>query len=248
MKPLKDKKKITTVVLLAAGTGSRLRPLTLDAPKCLTVVNNKPLIQHLLDTFRTQGVKKIIVVTGYLEHLIREYMNEHVQDMQMEYVFNADYETTNNIYSLWLARQAINEPFLLVESDLFFDAKLLNKMMYPNRIALSIRLPWMNGTTVSLDKNHQVDRFYMSTDTTEKQHYKTVNICSLSLDSWYKVLARLDNYIDKKNLNAYYEAVFLDLVANKTLFFEAVMFDENRWYEIDTTEDLDAAEKLFSTT
>ncbi|MBE9562292.1 MAG: NTP transferase domain-containing protein, partial [Proteobacteria bacterium] len=102
MKPLKSKNKITTVVLLAAGIGSRLHPLTLDSPKCLTVIKGKPILQHLLDTFRTQGIKKIIIATGYLEHRIREYMNQHAQNMQVEYVFNVDYQTTNNIYSLWL--------------------------------------------------------------------------------------------------------------------------------------------------
>lgn len=248
MKTLKNNKKITTVILLAAGAGSRLRPLTLNAPKCLTVIKGKPILQHLLDTFRTQGIKKIIVATGYLEHRIREYMNQHVQDMQVEYVFNVDYQITNNIYSLWLTRQAINEAFLLVESDLIFDAKLLNSMMYPDRIALSVILPWMNGTTVSLNQNNQVDTFHLSANTSNHQHYKTVNICSLSLKSWHKVLDKLDNYISAKNLNTYYEAVFSDLVADKSLVFEAVMFDENKWYEIDTIEDLNDAEKLLGTT
>ena len=244
----KNKKKITTVVLLAAGTGSRLRPLTLDAPKCLTVIKGKPILQHLLDTFRTQDIKKIIIATGYLEHRIREYMGQHAQDMQVEYVFNVDYQTTNNIYSLWLTRQVINEAFLLVESDLIFDTELLNSMMYPDRIALSTILPWVNGTTVSLNQNNQVDTFHMSANASNHRHYKTVNICSLSLKSWHKVLDRLDNYISAKNLNTYYEAVFSDLVANKSLILEAVIFDENRWYEIDTIEDLNAAEKLFGIT
>ena len=237
-------KKITTVVLLAAGTGSRLRPLTLEAPKCLTIIKGKPILQHLLDTFRLQGIKKIIIATGYLEHKICEYMDQHAQDMQVKYVFNVDYQTTNNIYSLWLTKQVINEAFLLVESDLIFDAELLNSMMYPDRIAVSIILPWMNGTTVSLNQNNQVDTFHLSANVSNHQHYKTVNICSLSLESWYKVLDRLDNYISAKNLNTYYEAVFADLTINKSLVFEAVIFDKNRWYEIDTIEDLDAAEKL----
>ncbi|CAC9457126.1 Phosphocholine cytidylyltransferase (EC 2.7.7.15) / Aspartate aminotransferase (EC 2.6.1.1) [uncultured Gammaproteobacteria bacterium] len=243
---MKVEQRITTVVLLAAGTGSRLRPLTLDAPKCLTMIKGKPILQHLLDTFRIQGIKKIIVATGYLEHRIREYLEQHASDMVIEYIFNANYQTTNNIYSLWLTRQVIQEDFILMESDLVFDSSLLDDMMYPNRIAVSNILPWMNGTTVSLDNNHKVNIFHMSANVLNNPHYKTVNICSLSLGSWYKVLDRLDNYISAKNLNTYYEAVFADLVANKTLSFEAIMFDEKKWYEIDTIEDLEAAEKLFS--
>ncbi|WP_225879324.1 hypothetical protein [Isorropodon fossajaponicum symbiont] len=86
----------------------------------------------------------------------------------------------------------------------------------------------------------------MSANISNNSHCKTVNICSLSLDSWYKVLDRLDNYISAKNLNTYYEAVFTDLVAKKTLSFEAIMFDEKKWYKIDTIEDLEVAEELFS--
>lgn len=124
-----------------------------------------------------------------------------------------------------------------MESDLIFDSSLLDSMMYPNQIALSNILPWMNGTTVSLNDDNKVNIFHMSANISNNPHYKTVNICSLSLDSWYKVLDRLDTY---------YESVFADLVAKKTLSFEAIMFDEKKWYEIDTIKDLEAAEKLFS--
>ncbi len=231
---------------MAAGTGSRLRPLTLDAPKCLTEVREKPILQHLLEAFRVQGIKKIIVATGYLEHRLREYLNEHAKDMKIECVFNIDYQTTNNVYSLWLTRQAINEPFLLVESDLVFDAELLADMMVPDRIAVSKVLPWMNGTTVSLDEDQRVQAFHMSAILSHDDRYKTVNICSLSLESWYNVLDRLDKYVSAKQLNRYYEAAFSDLVAEGKLSFDAIFFNEKRWYEIDSLEDLDAAEEHFN--
>ena len=132
-----NNKRITTVVLLAAGTGSRLRPLTDDVPKCLVEVNGQPILKHLLDAFRSQGIIKVIIATGYLEHRIREYCSVNASDLEIEYVFNADYQTTNNIYSLWLARQVIDDAFILVESDLVFDPEMLGEMVYPCRIAVS---------------------------------------------------------------------------------------------------------------
>lgn len=210
------------------------------------MVGGKPILQRLLDTFRIHGITKIIIATGYLEHRIRVYLDEHAGDMIIEYVFNADYQTTNNIYSLWLARQVINEPFVLVESDLVFDAEMFKDMVQPGRIAVSHILPWMNGTTVSLDNDNSVSTFHMSANPSKQKHYKTVNICSLSLEDWYKVLDRLDHYISAKNLNSYYEAALSDLIADKTLSFEAVIFKQDRWYEIDTMEDLEAADKLFN--
>ena len=237
--------RVKTALLLAAGTGSRLRPLTCDAPKCLTVVGGKSILERLVDNLRVQGVEKLIVVTGYLENCIREFLQQHKGDMQVEYVFNPDYQSTNNIYSLWLARKVLKEPFLLVECDLVFDPFMLNEMMQPNKIAISNILPWMNGTTVELNKGKGVTSFEVGQDENKLPRYKTVNIYSLSLDSWNKVVDRLGDYVLGERLGEYYEVVFSDMIADGTLNFDAVFFNENRWYEVDRIEDLIMAELMF---
>ncbi len=237
--------KITTALLLAAGTGSRLRPLTLDAPKCLTEVGGKPILERLIDNLRLQGFNRLVVVTGYLDSCIREFLHRNAPDMQVDYVFNPDYQTTNNIYSLWLARQQIQEPFLLIESDLVFDESMLDDMLQPDKIAVSNILPWMNGTTVELDARKSVSSFHVGHDIKDKPRYKTVNIYSLSLQSWQKTVERLNHYVSGERLGEYYEAVFAEMVADGTLSFDAVFFAENRWYEIDTVKDLDEAELIF---
>jgi len=237
--------RITTALLLAAGTGSRLRPLTLDAPKCLTEVSGEHILGRLLDTLRVQGIKRLVVVTGYLDRCVREYLEENAADMQLEYVFNPVYKTTNNIYSLWLAKKAIEEPFVLIESDLVFEASMLESMLLPDRIAVSNILPWMNGTMVELNANKAVKAFHVSHDVDDERRYKTVNICSLSSQSWQRVIAHLDRYIEDGRVNEYYETVFADMVADGSLEFDAVLFNENKWYEIDAMEDLHQAELMF---
>ena len=236
---------ITTALLLAAGTGSRLRPLTLDAPKCLTEVSGEPILARLLDNLRVQGIKRLVVVTGYLDHCVREFLEENAADMQLEYVFNPVYQTTNNIYSLWLAKKAIEEPFVLIESDLVFEASMLEPMLIADRIAVSNILPWMNGTMVELNADKAVKAFHVSHDVDDERRYKTVNICSLSLQSWQRVIARLDLYIEEGRVNEYYETVFAEMVADASLEFDAVLFNENKWYEIDAMEDLHQAELMF---
>lgn len=238
-------KQVTTALLLAAGTGSRLRPLTLNAPKCLTEVGGVPILGRLVDNLRSQGITRLVVVTGYLDHCIREFLQKNTPDMQVDYVFNPVYQTTNNIYSLWLARQAIQEPFVLIESDLVFHASMLKDLLTPDRIAISQLLPWMNGTTVELNNENSVAAFHTKRDITNNPNYKTVNIYSLSLQSWQKVIVQLDRYVADKRLGGYYEAVFADMVSNGTLAFDAVFFDKNQWYEIDTVADLHQAERLF---
>jgi choline kinase len=237
--------RISTALLLAAGTGSRLHPLTLDAPKCLTEVSGEPLLARLLDNLRVQGIERLVVVTGYLDHCVREFLEENAADMQLDYVFNPVYKTTNNIYSLWLAKKAIEEPFVLIESDLVFEASMLEPMLIPDRIAVSNILPWMNGTMVELNADKAVKAFHVNHDVDDERRYKTVNICSLSSQSWQQVIARLDRYIEDGRVNEYYETVFADMVADGSLEFDAVLFNENKWYEIDAMEDLHKAELMF---
>lgn len=237
---------ISTALLLAAGTGSRLRPLTLDAPKCLTEVGGKPILERLVENLRVQGITRLVVVTGYMDQSIVEFLQDNAADMQVEYIFNPDYQTTNNIYSLWLAREKIQEPFLLVESDLVFDASMLDEMIEPDKIAVSNMLPWMNGTTVEIDSSDRVNSFHVGHDIHDKPRYKTVNIYSLSLLSWQKTIDRLGEYISGERLGEYYEAVFAEMVEDGTIAFQAVFFPEKRWYEIDNITDLHEAEEMFS--
>jgi len=238
-------KRLTTALLLAAGTGSRLQPLTLDAPKCLTEVGGKTILGRLLDNLRAQQIERLVVVTGHLEHCIREYLDEYATDIKVEYVFNRLYKTTNNIYSLWLAKELIEEQFILLESDLVFEESMLSDLMIPDKIAVSRILPWMNGTTVKIDSKSIVSKIHVKEKVEDVDQYKTVNICSLSSHSWNNVVSYLKDYIENGDVNEYYESAFSKMVADGVLKFGATIFDENRWYEIDNIDDLANAEMMF---
>lgn len=238
----------TTALLLAAGMGSRLHPLTKDAPKCLTTVGGLPILERLICNLRDQGFERLVVVIGHLGNCIREFLDKKAGDMRIDYIYSPEYRTTNNIYSLWLAREHIREPFLLVESDLVFDVSMLTDMLQPDKIAVSRLLPWMNGTTVTVGSGRQVTAFHVGGGEGDTSHYKTVNIYSLSLPSWDRVIKRLDHYISAGRVNEYYEAVFTEMAADGTLSFEAVFFDPDHWYEIDTIADLNEAAKMIGRT
>jgi len=238
---------VTTALLLAAGTGTRLQPLTLNAPKCLTEIGGISILERLVDNLRAKKFKRLVVVIGHLGDCIQKFLQEHAGDLQVDYVTNPDYRTTNNIYSLWLARQQIQESFLLVESDLVFEASMLDDMLEPNKMAISKMLPWMNGTTVELGLERRVTAFRQGGEICDDTcQYKTVNLYSISLDSWNKIEERLGRYVSAGKLGEYYEVVLADMVVDGSLSFDGVFFDADRWYEIDTKEDLCAAEKLFA--
>ncbi|MDO5981507.1 phosphocholine cytidylyltransferase family protein [Flavivirga spongiicola] len=238
--------RITTALLLAAGTGSRLFPLTQNAPKCLTLVNDKSILERLINNLKTQGFKRLVIVTGHEQECIMNFLGEKSGDICIEYVHSPLYKTTNNIYSLWMARNIINEPFVLFESDLVLNSTLLDNMVYPDRMAVALMQPWLNGTTVSIDHTNNVTQFQKgTTESYSDIRYKTVNIYSFSLSSWLAIVKNLNKYISAGSVNCYYETVFSEMVDNKSLRFESVSFDNKPWYEIDNMKDLAKAELLF---
>ncbi len=241
-----NNKRVTTALLLAAGMGSRLFSLTQHAPKCLTMVNDKSILERLISSLEQHGFKRLVVVTGHMENHIRDYLGNQVGDIEIDYIFSPLYKTTNNIYSLWMAREIINEPFLLLESDLVFDESLLDAMLYPDRIAVAKKQAWMDGTCVTINQSQQVKEFLDgNADSFGATKYKTVNIYSISLNSWCEIVKRLDKCISEGKVNDYYETIFAEMIADGSLSLENVSFDGKPWYEIDTLEDLVEAEKLF---
>ncbi len=241
-----EEEQVRTALLLAAGTGSRLAPLTDITPKCLVPVNDISILERLVDALRLHNFKRLVIVVGHQADSIRNCLGTRAGGMEITYITSPVYKTTNNIYSLWLARKEINEPFLLIESDLVFDPKMLKDMLQPDRIAVSRLQPWMNGTTITINSRQTVKAFQKGVQKADDKHYKTVNIYSLSTRTWQQVRKRLDHHISKNMVNGYYETVFADMVTEGCLSFTPVLFDADRWYEIDTLADLRASARVCS--
>jgi choline kinase len=233
---------VRTALLLAAGTGSRLAPLTDRTPKCLVTVNEISILERLICSLQEHNFNRLVVVIGHQGNCIRDYLGTRKKGMDITYITSPLYKTTNNIYSLWLARNVIDEPFLLIESDLVFDTDMLTDMLCPDRVAVAEIEPWMDGTTVTINNQMEIDAFHCGAQIADGQQYKTVNIYSLSAATWQLVKERLDNQVSNNKVNGYYETVFADMVKDECLFFTPVFFDSNSWYEIDTISDLRAAE------
>jgi choline kinase len=236
--------RISTALLLAAGTGSRLAPLTDELPKCLVPVNEISILKRLVDSLQEHNFKRLVIVVGYQADCIRKFLGTFAGGMEIVYVTSPLYKTTNNIYSLWLTRKIIDEPFLLIESDLVFDSEMLKDMLTPDRIAVAKLNPWMDGTTVTINNHQKIGAFYGGNHQRDGKHFKTVNIYSLSRKTWHLVQERLERQISANRMGGYYETVFADMVNEGCLSFSPVFFDPKRWYEIDNHADLRAAEKM----
>ena len=118
-------------VILAAGMASRLRPLTSDTPKCLLKVGERTLLQRSMDALVEVGIRQFVIVTGYLHEQIETFVREtYGESIRVRFIHNKDYETTNNIYSLWLARpEAEGQEILLLDSDLLYDGQILERVL-----------------------------------------------------------------------------------------------------------------------
>lgn len=236
----------TTALLLAAGMGSRLSPLTDSTAKCLVGLSGIPILERLMRTLNEHGFRRLVVVVGHESDSIQDYLGDHVGNIEISYVKSTCYRTTNNIYSLWLARDEIDEPVLLIESDLVFEDPLIEGMLKPDTVAVSRQLPWMNGTTVTLDSARGVGAFCLGEmSRADATHYKTVNIYSFARDTWRAIGDRLNRYVTANRTGDYYESVFAEMIADGSMSLSPVLFEANSWYEVDTLEDLAAAELLF---
>jgi choline kinase len=142
-------------VILAAGVGSRLTALSGGTPKCLVEIGGRPLIMHQLEMLADHGVGPTIVVVGYRADEVKAVVGERAQ-----VVVNERYVETNSLYSLWLARDLITGPFILMNSDLFFDPTILNKLLRESGSALAYDSTSSRGreqTKVALRKRLIVD-------------------------------------------------------------------------------------------
>lgn len=117
-------------VILAAGIASRLRPLTDTTPKCLLKIGERCLLERAFDALIQNGFDEFIIVTGYRQQQIVDFLQTRYPERKVTFIYNDRYESTNNIYSLWLTRPyADEEEVLLLDSDIVFDPQIVAKLL-----------------------------------------------------------------------------------------------------------------------
>lgn len=243
-------------IILAAGMGRRLGEYTRDNTKCMLPVNGERLIDRVLGQLSQLGLSRVVIVVGYKGQNLIDYIGHRYDDrLKIEYVNNPVYDKTNNIYSLSLAKDKLQEDdTLLIESDLIFDDSLFRMILdnpYPNLALVDKYETWMDGTMVRIDEDNNIVNFipkkafkYKDVDS----YYKTVNIYKFSREfSQNKYVPFLDAYSKALGNNEYYEQVLrvITLIDNAEL--KALPITNGaKWYEIDDVQDLDIAETLFA--
>ncbi len=229
--------------MLAAGLGSRLGTLTRELPKCMVEVGGRSILSRMIASLEAVGVRRLVIVTGYLHEVLEEYALGLQSNLAIEFVHNVDYASTNNIYSLWLANEAIRSDFYLLESDLLFDERLLTDLRWPSSAAVSPLSDVMDGTVLTANGEGVVQEFYLKQDPRPPEPLlKTINIYRFSLEVWSSILAPLfKDMVSRGETNVYYELVFAEAVRSGRLKLFADVFSDKLWCEVDTPEDYERA-------
>jgi len=241
-------------IILAAGMGKRLGELTRNSTKCMVKIDGKRLIEYALEALSVQGIRKAVIVTGHGAEEFQTVLGSSYAGVAVSYIHNPDYAKTNNIFSLLLARAAMEaDDSILLESDLIFEPAIIGDCLHhPSaNVAVVARFePWMDGTVTRLEDNHDITCFLGKQEMVEADlahYFKTVNIYKLSRNFCRdKFFPFLDVYIKTKGLNEYYEEVFKLLTFIDRGALKALDVSGRVWYEIDDIQDLDIAEALFA--
>jgi histidinol-phosphate/aromatic aminotransferase/cobyric acid decarboxylase-like protein/choline kinase len=242
-------------IILAAGMGRRLGEYTKDNTKCMLPVNGVRLIDRVLTQLSPLGLTRVVIVVGYQGQNLIDYLGHRYDNhFPIEYVENPIYDKTNNIYSLALAKQQLQEDdTLLIESDLIYDDGLFQLLLnnpYPNLALVAKYESWMDGTMVRLDDEQNIVDFVSKEAFSFKEvdtYYKTVNIYKFSREfSRTKYVPFLEAYCTAVGNNEYYENVLRIITSLNDHSLKALPLTTEKWYEIDDKQDLDIAEAIFA--
>ena len=243
-------------IILAAGQGTRLRPLTDDIPKCMVEVNGKPMLNRQLDTLQSAGIENIIVVTGYEENKIN--------DPRITKVFNEEYASTNMLYSLLCAEDYMEGNVIVTYGDIIYSEEILKKLVEDERdIVIASDEDWQyywelrcedplsDAESFKKGENGKVQSLGKKAKNIEEIEGQFIGMVKLSQKEWK---------VSKMNIIAVRMMLYAEVMHGEVASFEKRLhdrFDESfahigelyfnpikrGWFEVDDPKDLRVAEQ-----
>lgn len=241
-------------IILAAGRGYRLNTLTKNNTKCMVKINDVTLIERMINQLSQYNLDRIIIVDGYQKENLERFVAGIKTDIPISYIENCNYLETNNIYSLYLAKEYLCcDDTIVLDSDIIFEDQILFDLINnrnSNVAVIDIYKNWMTGEGVILNENNEVVGFKKENEIDHLQirkSFKTVGMYKFST-SFFKdfYLPFLEAYIKVYGSDGKYTQVLSILTADGRTKVNTCQIGDNKWYEINDIQDIDLASTLFS--
>ena len=232
-------------LILAAGYGSRLAPLTDSLPKSLVPVNGKPILFKQLENLYENGVEDITVISGYRANMLEAAVHDRFRDVNI--IESVDYRETNNMYSAFLARDAMaGEGFLMMNADVFFDASVIKALLEceaPNAIVTDVGFYLEESMKVIEDKDGRLTHISKQI-APEDALGASIDVYKFSPEGGEAFFAKCAEFIEQKGEKKLWSEVALDAILSEVEFRACPL--NGRWFEIDNHDDLATAERIFA--
>jgi len=232
------------VIVLAAGLSRRLHPLTAKIPKCLIKIEGKSLLEYALGNFEKFGAKEVVIVTGHGAKEIKRKIRASSYSIKLTFIFNPEYATTNNIYSLWCARNILKGGAILFNSDLFCHPGIIQRVLNSqNRDFLVVdELKKLGREEMKVRVNANTIRQISKKIAPDKADGEYIGIARFSPRGGAMLSNTLEKMIENEETDVFYEAAFQKML----LYYELFKIDTQGlpWIEIDDFADLARARTM----
>lgn len=233
-------------IILAAGLGTRLRPITDEVPKCMVSVNGIRIIDKQINNLHKAGVNDIMIVGGYKADILKKHLEQYDG---ITFVNNLRYAETNNMYSLYMALKHVeNSELLIMNSDVYYDANIIEGLLDKNVedksfIACDSSEYLEESMKITTNENGKIT--HISKKIAKEEYYAvSIDVYKLNVDAVAVLSREIQDTIEvKKDENSWTE-VALDAIFGKVTFEPYII--NGRWLEIDNHDDLHKAEQLFN--
>lgn len=231
-------------LILASGVGKRLRSLTKYMPKSLLEIGNNTILGHQLESLLSCGIYDTIITTGPFENKVKDYVRKNYPNVNVSYVRNPRYRTTNYIYSMWLARRLIDDDVILLHGDLLFEKKLLERIVhckFPNCVLVNNKIePPEKDFKAVIVKNRVVK---IGVDFFGKNAFFSAPLYKFSKIDYLLWINKIGEAVKRGKLKIYAEDLLNEI--SDLILLRPVYFSNEFCMEIDTEQDLQKARSLF---
>ena len=216
-------------IILAAGMGTRLRPLTNDKPKCLVEVNGVPMVERQIQFLKEKGINDITLISGYKANALDYLKGKYGVDI----VFNDRYETCNNINSLYIVKDRFHDTYIL-EGDVYMDKNILLSEVSQSTY-FARKKKYENEWGLEVDANNKLTHINIGNG----EGYLMSGISYWKGDDCKKIVAHMEDiYATKDYTNLYWDNMVLDVYPQ----LDSCVREIDGVYEIDTPEELKEVE------